>query len=169
MVRTLNSKSGEGMKTGTLLVRWTLIILLLTGGSVMAADTIYTWTDEQGVKRFSDQPPGADVGFESIPSVSTTPPADGEREAFTHMMRQVEQTQRQRDMEAQEQAAARAEQARKRSIAERQARIDAERTRLQEQIDALNHRALSPTFTQGMRQARIDKIREEMDALEAEE
>jgi len=156
------------MKTDTLLARWTLIILLLTVGRVLATDTIYTWTDEQGVKRFSDQPPGADVGFETIPSVST-PPADGEREAFTRMMRQVEQAQRQRDMEAQEEAAERAEQARKKLQAERQARIDAERTRLQKQIDALYNRALSPTFTQGMRQARIDKIREEMDALEAEE
>lgn len=129
------------------------------------ADTIYMWTDENGVKRFSDQPPEGVETYETEESVPST--GDGEtRDDFERMVEEVKRENRQADIRREKEAARqKAEEARK-AKEKRDARIQAERDRLQEKIDELNNRALSPTFTQGMRDHQIQKIREQIDALE---
>ncbi len=54
-----------------------LTILLLASSGVLAATTVYTWVDEQGVTHFSDQPhPGATkMQVQGVPTYSVPPAA----------------------------------------------------------------------------------------------
>jgi hypothetical protein len=146
---------------------WPALICFLLIVPALPADSIYTWTDENGVKRFSNKKPDHITDFEVIPAVPAGED-DGKREAYLRMMEQVERERRQRELEVQREAAARAEEEKQKAQAERQAHIDAERNRLQRQIDDLNNRALSIYFTQGMRDAQIEEIQKQIDALETE-
>lgn len=144
---------------------WFVLFAFLLGVPAIPAELIYTWTDESGVQRFSDQPPEDKADFDTIPAA---PPSreNGTRQEYLRMMEQVEQERHRREREARREAEARAQEEKQRAEAERRARIDAERRRLQDQIDELNNRAMSPYFTQGMRDAQIEEIQEKIDALE---
>ncbi len=141
-----------------------VFVALLLIVSPVAADTIYIWTDENGVKRFSNQLPEGVEDYETEQGASLDGEG-GERPEFDRMIEEVKQQNRQSDIEREEEAARRKAEAERKAKEEKEARIAAERARLQEQIDALNNRALSPTFTQGMRDHQIRQIQEQIDAL----
>jgi hypothetical protein len=140
----------------------TLLVLLLTLPAF--GDTIYIWTDKNGVKRFSDQPPAGGEEFETVQGEKAETEKDN-REGLQQMFQQVEQENREAEQRRAEREAERKAEAERRAEAAKQARIQAERDRLQEQIDALNKRALSPTFTQGMRDNQIKALQEQIDQL----
>ncbi len=141
-----------------------VFVALLLIVSPVAAETIYIWTDENGVKRFSNQLPEGVEDYETEQGAASDGEG-GERPEFDRMIEEVKQENRQSDIEREEEAARRKAEAERKAKEEKEARIAAERARLQEQIDALNNRALSPTFTQGMRDHRIRQIQERIDAL----
>jgi len=133
--------------------------------STAPAGTIYIWTDAQGVKHYADQPPPEGVKDYDVAQGVINRSDSENREGFKQMMQEIEQENLKTDQEREAQKAAReAAEAEKKAAAEN-ARIEAEQARLQEKIDALNNRALSPTFTEGMRRAQIEAIQKEMDNL----
>jgi len=141
-----------------------VFVVLLMIASPAAAETIYIWTDENGVKRFSNQRPEGVETYETEEGAASGAEG-GERPEFDRMIEEVKQQNRQSDIEREEEAARRKAEAERKAKEEKEARIAAERARLQEQIDALNNRALSPTFSQGMRDHLIRQIQEKIDAL----
>ncbi|MBI5063012.1 MAG: DUF4124 domain-containing protein [Desulfatitalea sp.] len=140
----------------------TLIVLLLTIPAF--GDTIYIWTDKNGVKRFSDQPPADVEKFETVQGEKAGA-QDENREGLQQMFNQVEQENREAEQRRAESEAERKAAAEHKAEAEKEARIKAQRDRLQQQIDALNKRGLSSTFTQGMRDNQIQELRKQIDAV----
>lgn len=144
-----------------------LLILFLASGTAYS-ETMYKWVDAQGIQRFSNQPPPPDVKeYETIPGTDEPAPGDEQRPEFRQMMHRVEQENRQNDAEARQRELERAQEAERKAEAERRSRRQAERQRLERRIEQIKKRALGPTFTQGMRQAQIDQIQKQIDALEA--
>lgn len=140
----------------------TFIVLLLTVPAF--GDTIYIWTDKDGVKRFSDQPPTDVQEFETIQGEAAGA-EDQNREGLQQMFDQVEQENREAEQRRAEEEAERQAEAERRAAEKREAKIKAQRDQLQQQIDALNKRALSPTFTQGMRDNQINELQKQIDEL----
>lgn len=152
-----------------------LFFLILVAGLFLPAqavpDTIYKWTDEQGVLRFSSNPPPGNVQkYEKIESkASSTEPASPENRRRTDYDRMVEHSARDAQQMGQQrkaEAAAREAEARRREQARRKEKVASERKRLEQQIKAIENRAISPTYSQGMRKAQIDKLKEQIERLE---
>jgi chromosome segregation ATPase len=141
-----------------------LVTLMILAGSANGG-TIYIWTDENGVKRFSDAPPPKGIENYETAVGSTSKPAEGQREGLTKMLEEQEQQSREEDVKKEAAEAAQAAEQKRKAQAEEKARIQPERDRLQKQINDLQNRALSPTFTEGMRQNQIEKIQKQIDAL----
>lgn len=154
----------------------TIIVLTMAAGlllaAIVSADTIYTWTDEQGVKRFSNHAPPEGIEnfqtLESQPLPSQTPnAADERRSSYDQMVKQASDEAQQLERQREAEAAARAEENKRLAEAQRNEKIEAQRSQLEQQIESINKRALGPTFTQGMKQAQIDKIKKQIQALES--
>jgi cell division septum initiation protein DivIVA len=152
-----------------------MMMLALAIGLLLAAnvssDTIYTWTDESGVQRFSsDSPPEGVDNYQQIESEAVPPDrtkgGDRRRPSYDRMVQQASQEARQLEQQRKAEAAARAAEEKRIAKERRQAKIQAERSRLLQQIEAIKNRAVSPTYPLGMKQAQIDKIRKQIDALE---
>jgi len=139
-----------------------LIVLLLAIPAL--GDTIYIWTDKNGVNRFSDQPPTDVEKFETVDGAAANTEVEN-RQGLQQMFDQVERENREAEQRRAEEAAAAKAEAERKAQAAREARIKAERDRLQQQIDALDNRALSSTFTQGMRDNQIKALRKQIDAV----
>jgi hypothetical protein len=139
-----------------------LIVLLLTIPAL--GDTIYIWTDKDGIKRFSDQPPTDVEKFETVDGAAANTEVEN-RQGLQQMFDQVERENREADQRRAEKAAAAKAEAERKAQAAQEARIKAERDRLQQQINALNRRALSPTFTKGMRDNQIQELQKQIDAV----
>ena len=146
-------------KITAILIGWLMI------ASPVIAETIYIWTDKDGVKRFSDQPPEGVEDYETEQGSAAEPDAQNRTE-FDRMIEEVKRENRQSEIQREQEAAQRKAEEERKAMAEKKARIQAERDRLQKQIDEINNRALSPTFTQGMRDNLIQKIQEKIEALE---
>jgi hypothetical protein len=152
-----------------------MMMLALAIGLLLAAnvssDTIYTWTDANGVQRFSSDPPPEGVGnyqqieSEDVPADSTDA-SDRRRPSYDRMVQQALQEARQLEQQRNAEAAARAAEEKRIAEERRQAKIQAERSRLLQQIEAIKIRAVSPTYPPGMKQAQIDKIMKQIDTLE---
>lgn len=154
----------------------TIMVLSMAAGLLFAAtvsaDTIYSWTDEQGVQRFSNDPPPEGIEnfqtFESQASPPQTQNAVNERRpGYDRMVKQASDEAQQLERQREAQALARAEEKKRLAEAQRKEKIQAQRILLEQQIKSINKRALGPAFTQGMKQAQIDKIKKQIEALES--
>jgi hypothetical protein len=152
-----------------------MVVVALATGLLLAANssskTIYSWTDENGVQRFSDHsPPEGVANFKQFESPSIPPDSpeatDERRPSYDQMVRRASQNAQRMEQQRKAEAAARAAEEKRLAEKRRQAKIKAERNRLLQQIEAIRNRALSPTFPQGMKEAQIDKIQKQIDALE---
>lgn len=141
-----------------------LIMLLIAAASAYGG-TIYIWTDENGVKRFSDAPPPKGIENYETAEGSTSKPAEGQREGLTKMLEEQKQQSQEEDAKKEAEEAAREAEQKRNAQAEKKAKTQPERDHLQKQINDLQNRALSPTFTEGMRQNQIEKIQKQIDAL----
>jgi hypothetical protein len=169
-LRTRNPSAEEpNMKAIMVVVVGLAMGLLLAANS--SSKTIYSWTDKDGVQRFSDHYPTENVEnfkqFESQTIPSNSPGASDERRpSYDQMVRRASQDARRMEQQRKAEAAARAAEKKRLAEERRQAKIKAERSRLLQQIEAIKNRALSPTFPQGMKDAQIKKIQKRIDALE---
>ncbi len=141
-----------------------LTILLMTAG-ISLAGTIYIWTDENGVKKFSDQPPPEGVEAYETVEGEISKPDQGRRPGFERMVRDVERRNQEQNAKAKTEAKSRAEEQKRKQKAEKNAPLLAERARLKKQIADLQNRGLSSTFTKGMRDNQIKERREQIEAL----
>lgn len=134
------------------------------------SDTIYTWKDENGIQRFSNDPPENILNYQRIESPDVRPdsPDAGEkrRSSYDRMVQQAVQDSQRLEQERKAEEASREAEEKRLAEERRQAEIEAERNRLLKQIDAIKGRAVSPTYPLGMKQAQIDKIQKQIDALD---
>jgi membrane-bound lytic murein transglycosylase len=148
-----------------------LLSLLSLNIGRLHADTLYSWTDADGVRRYSNATPpqGAKdvkiIETETSPQDST-PTADATHQRYEQMVDKARSESRQLEKDRQAEEAARAAEKRRRQKTERKRRIDNERRKLQAEIDAVKARGLSRTFSQGMKDNLIRKIKERLDSLE---
>jgi acyl-CoA reductase-like NAD-dependent aldehyde dehydrogenase len=150
-----------------------MIVLNLTvwfflfGGTVTAG-TIYTWTDADGVKRYSNsQPPEDAENVQTIDEIQYDQRGDDQRRQEYNRM--VERASKSADRHFEEQAREKERQAEARQQREQDARdqqLEKARAELLKQIDDLQKRGYSATFTKGMKENLINGIQEKIDQLE---
>ncbi len=148
------------------------IIVWLMAAAPSGAGTIYTWTDKDGNKRFSNEPPPEGVTeyqVQTMPSSATSAetPGQNRRPEYDRMVEEAKAERRQLEQERKAAEAAKAAERKRQAELERQSRIDAQRKELEREIEAIRNRALSPTFSKGMQEAQIKAIQEQIDQLEA--
>ena len=152
-----------------------LLLLILVAGLFMPAravpDTIYKWTDEQGVLRFSSSPPPENVQkYEKIesktPPSETVDPEYRRRSDYDTMVERSSRDARQMEQQRKAEAAAQEADALRKKQARHKEKVASERKRLEQQIKAIENRAISPTYSQGMKKAQIDKLKEQIKRLE---
>ncbi len=136
---------------------------------ILAAD-IYNWTDKNGIKRFSDQPPPPDVKQYKTIQVQPDKSSGQEtgvdnRTGYDSMVENVKGETLQREQEKLQEEASRAAEEKRKAESFTKARVEAERQRLNEKIDAVNKRPLSRTYDQSFKQARINEIQKQIDKL----
>ena len=130
------------------------------------ADTLYKWIDRNGVQKFSNQPPPAEIeSYEVIEGVGETEKDGGERASYQMMMERVQEENRRSEVLEKQKAQERADKEKHKAESEREKRIDEEKQRLERRIDEIKNRALGPNFTEGMRRAQIEEIQKQIDEL----
>lgn len=146
-------------------------LMLLCSLAAVQAGSIYTWTDENGNKRFSDTPPPEGTENVTVVESSESPGSgsadtDSNRKAYDQMVKEAvgEGEQLSKEREAQDQA--KAVEKKQQAEDELQSRIDAERQKLQGEIAAIQARGLSPTFSQGMKDNLIKEVQERISRLQ---
>ena len=150
-------------------VIFTITIGLLFLGAPAVAGTIYTWTDADGVQRYSNtQPPEDATNVRTIDEVDEDAVgADRRRDEFDRMVEEAnEEAERHFDQQARKKAR-QAEQRKQQQKEARDQQISEEKARLTKEIEMLQNRALSPNFTQGMRDNLIRQLQERIDRMDA--
>jgi hypothetical protein len=155
------------MKATTLLA----MAIGLFWAATAVSGTIYTWTDSDGVQRFSNSPPAGVEDYQRIDDSQPVRPAGGDadnkrRTSYDTMVERALQETRRKKQERKAQEAARIAKEKRLAQERRQAENKVERARLLKQIEAIKNRAVSPTYPMGMKQGQIDKIQKEIDALD---
>jgi uncharacterized protein YlxW (UPF0749 family) len=136
------------------------------------AETIYTWTDSEGKQHFSDEvPPEAVTNYKEI---QTAPDSSGRSDAsperrtsYDFMVEKAKREASQSEQQRRKEAEAREKEEKREAELRRKARIEPERRRLEQAIKGVENRALSPTFSMGMKKAQIEKLRKELEELTA--
>lgn len=147
-----------------------LTISLLFVSPIALAGTIYTWTDEDGVKRYSNsQPPENAKNVESIQEFQyDEQKADAQRQAYDTMVKKAGE---EADLHFEQQAekkAKEAEERRQAELDERTRQIVEEQARLRQEIANIENRGLSTTFTMGMKEKQIKQIKKKITELEGQ-
>lgn len=155
------------MKKNALLI----IIVLFFIPSSIGAETIYTWKGKDGIIKFSNEQPPEDVtDYKTI----VTPDEDvedssKERQRRSSYDQMVQQASRAADTSSRQRTKKAAQKTtEKQRIEEQQQKAErqAERKRLESQIEAIKNRAVSRTYPNGMKEAQIEALREEIRKLE---
>lgn len=136
-------------------------------GAAMAGG-IYTWTDADGVKRYSNSPPPEGAkNVRKIDEIPSNPQADSQqRQDYDRMVDAASQDADRQLAEDAEKKAMEAEREADRRKREQDKRVAAEREKLQKEIDAIHGRALGPTFSPGQKAAMIEQVQKKIDQLE---
>ncbi|BBO69522.1 hypothetical protein DSCA_34520 [Desulfosarcina alkanivorans] len=143
-------------------------LLFLLGGTATAG-TIYTWTDADGVKRYSNsQPPEDARDVQTIEEIQYDQGAeDQRRQEFDRMVQEAsEDADRHFETRAREKEQ-QAEASRQRRQEAKDRQIEEARAELLKEMDAIQDRGYSATFTQGMKENLIKAVQEKIDQLEA--
>lgn len=138
---------------------------------VLAGD-IYTWTDENGVKRFSDSPPEDD----GATNIQVTPPPqntetgkkterniDAERD---RLIRQLKARNRARESRKQRQQEKTTQKQRAEASALLKANVQAEKKRLQSEIDRIQKLAVGPSLSIARKNAMLKPYKDRLKLLE---
>lgn len=144
---------------------WVLSFMLI--GTALAG-TIYTWTDTDGVKRYSNaQPPEDAENVTTIDEVQSSQDQNDQiRQEYDQM---VEEASQEADRHFEEEAAkkAKARQAEQQQKDEKHAQqLEQERQKLQREIASIQNRGLSPTFSAGQKAYLIKQIQDKIDQID---
>jgi len=135
------------------------------------AGKIYSWTDENGVKQYSNTRPGEGAGDIDVMDETPGDPrhSDKNRERqklINNLKSHNEAADEERKAEEEERDAKKAEekeQARK----EIAPKVEAEKNRLLEEIKMYENRAVGPTFSLALKNSLIKKLKDKLALLEA--
>lgn len=148
----------------------TLAIFIMCSTAMVTAETIYTWVDKEGIRRFSNERPPEHITdyqqFDAVVSPSSDPTEAYEhRKSYDAMVKdaRIESDRLERERARKETI----QTAQKQHAVEKalKAKIDAERQRLEQALEKAKNRGLSKTYSQGMRKTKIDKIQKQLDRL----
>jgi len=135
----------------------------------LAGESIYTWTDKNGVKRFSDRQPDDVKHYDTIrisPDQSEFgAPAGDSRPEYDRMIENIRQEKQLTEQEHTQAGADRAAEEKRGEDARKKERIEAERKQLQEKIDDLKKRPTGRAYSQSLKNARIEEIEKQLDKL----
>jgi hypothetical protein len=136
------------------------------------AETIYTWTDAEGKLHFSDEvPPDTVTGYKKIQTApdSSVPSnvSPERRSSYDFMVEKAKREAQQNEQQRRNEAEAREKQEKREAELRHKARIEPEKRRLEKAIKDIENRALSPTFSMGMKKAQIEALRKELETLTA--
>ena len=142
-------------------------------GVSRAGETIHSWTDSKGVRHFSTTlpPEGAlnQKTFIQEDNDSDSSPQGNEKRMSYDVMVDAARIETNRlDRERSQAKALRQKQEKDAAEKRREDAFQAKRRELQKQIDALMGRALSRTYSKGMRDSQIKAIKDKMAQLEKE-
>lgn len=140
--------------------------ILVTAGTVYAG-TVYQWTDENGVRHFSNTAPPDNVEeVEKTAEKRSTPEA--EEQAEQEALREQEEI----ISNAPDPGTSSTPTLHERDEQRRQERftkqVDEERKYLENEIARLDKRGMSPSFTQGMKEDTLKPLREQLSLLNAD-
>lgn len=147
-----------------------LTITLLFVSSIALAGTIYTWTDADGVKRYSNsQPPEDAENVESVEEIQNDEQqANQQRQEYDTMVKEAGEDADRHFEEQAEKETQEAEEKRQAELAERTRQIIEEQARLSQEIADIENRALSPTYTMGMKNNQIEQLKKKIAELEGQ-
>ena len=165
------------MRTAFKLILSAALFLSLSSGWMhdisRAGDTIYTWTDSEGVKHYSTTAPADEKVKPEVyvkgDGNGPAEPDNGRRRSFDSMVDNARNESRRLEQERLRDEALRRKQEKEAAENRRREAVEARRRELQRQIDALKARGLSPTFSKGMRDSQIKAIQEKMDQLDKQD
>ncbi len=146
---------------------FSLAAVLVLFASTVSAGTIFTWTDADGVRRYANsQPPEEAENVQTIEEVQyDAVGTDRSRQAYDRMVKEASRDA-DRHFEQQARKKTRQAEARQRQQQEENARqIDAQRAEQLKEIDAIQQRGYSPTFTKGMQENLIREVQEKIAQL----
>ena len=146
-----------------------MIVIWLALYTPAAAETIYTWTDKDGTKRFSNEHPPEGVTEYKTETVSSDDPrlrpSNQRRQSYDQMVERAKAESVELETRRKEAEAARQKELNRQAEAERQRSIDKQVKALEQQIAAVKNRGLSTTYSKGMRDAQIKKLQDQIDRL----
>jgi hypothetical protein len=155
-------------------MRWiiisSLMALLLLFDISAATAKIYTWTDADGVKRYSNAaPPEGAVNVKTIDEIPADEATDDpQREEYDRMVEDASQNADEHFKQQSEDKAKEEEADQERQLEKLNQRVSQERARLQKQIDAIRSRGLGPNFTNGMKANQVKQVEEKIHRLESD-
>ncbi len=131
------------------------------------ADTIYIWTDENGVKHYSNSQPPEDVErIETIEGVQYDDASGNQhRDAYDRMVRKAAQEADRHFEDNARKEAERIEAEKQKEQDAHNQQVAAERAKLLQQIEEIKSRGYSATFTKGMQDNLIRQLQEKLDQL----
>ena len=156
------------MKYLPILVLSGLILLFITD---LNADNIYSWTDENGVRQYSNTAPGNDAkDVEIIKEIPLT--QDDEKKSgqdaneLDRVLDELEAENRAAEIEREEKDK-KIEAEKKKAVQDKlNKKIQTERERLQNEIKRIEQLAIGGTFSLAMSKSKIKEYREKLDLLE---
>ncbi|MDJ0884272.1 MAG: DUF4124 domain-containing protein [Desulfobacterales bacterium] len=145
---------------------WLAALIVLFSTGILNAQNVYEWTDENGVRHFSNTGAPPDAEAVGTTAEKITPPAVEEQEAQEAAGEENEVLSNAPPSESSSQTIReRAEEARREQVSRR---ADDERQRLQNEISQIEQRGLSRTFTEGMRANQLQPLKEQLALLDAD-
>lgn len=145
-----------------------LVASLLLVGNAASAGTIYTWTDADGVKHYSnEQPPEDNENVQTIEEVQYDQAgAERNRQEYNRMVKEASEKADRHFNEQAREKARKEEERRQQQIEAKGQRIAEQRARLEKEIQTIRNRALGPNFTKGMQDNLVRQLQEKIDQLE---
>jgi hypothetical protein len=144
-------------------------VIMLLVCPCLADESIYTWTDNNGVKRFSDRQPEDVKHYDTIrisPDQSEFgAPAGDSRPEYDQMIENIRQEKQLTEQERIQAEADRVSEEKRNADTRKKDRIEAERRQLQEKIDDLKKRPTGRAYSQNLKNARIEEIEKQLDKL----
>lgn len=153
------------------IILFSVIGLVFLLADAVIAGTIYTWTDADGVRRYSNSQPPEDARNVQTINELHNDQAGGDQVRQEEYDRMVEDAGQRADQQFEEAAEKKAQEAaaeKQQQLDEQAQRVDKERARLQKEIADLEGRALGPTFSAGMRANLIKQVQEKINRLESD-
>lgn len=145
-----------------------LVAILLLVGNASSAGTIYTWTDADGVKHYSnEQPPEDNENVQTIEEVQYDQAgAERNRQEYNRMVKEASEKADRHFNEQAREKALKEEERQKQQIEAKEQRIAEQRARLEKEIQTIRNRALGPNFTKGMQDNLVRQLQKKIDQLE---